>query len=218
MKKALVIKCSPREENSSSTQLSEHFVKNLKKNHSDLSIDEIDLWKEPLPAMNGHLLSAKYAFFENQSLNEEQQKAWGKVEHYVQQFSQADIVIIASPIWNFSIPYVLKHYIDVITQPGLCFSWSPEEGYKSLLSCKPAVVISSSASDYRKGAGNEADDFGIGYLQRWLEVYMGCEVTNLSLSPTVDDFESIEITRRLAYYDASMVAQTIDSVLIHEDA
>jgi FMN-dependent NADH-azoreductase len=45
-------------------------------------------------------------------------------------------------MWNFGVPYVLKHYIDVITQPGLTFSFNPATGFSGLVTGRPATVIS----------------------------------------------------------------------------
>jgi FMN-dependent NADH-azoreductase len=41
----------------------------------------------------------------------------------ISQFLAADVCLISSPIWNFSIPYALKYYIDAIVQPGYLFSF-----------------------------------------------------------------------------------------------
>ena len=55
-------------------------------------------------------------------------------------FKSADKYVFSLPMWNFGIPYKLKHFIDVLVQPGLTFSFSPETGYKGLVTGKPAVV------------------------------------------------------------------------------
>ena len=53
--------------------------------------------------------------------------AWAGVRAIVDRFKSADKLLISVPMWNFGIPYALKHYIDVITQPGLTFAWTPRQ-------------------------------------------------------------------------------------------
>ena len=95
-------------------------------------------------------------------------------------------------MWNFGIPYVLKHYIDVITQPRLTFTWSPQDGYRTLLPPRRAILVASSGGDYAPGSGNERHDFQLPYLTDWLEIYMGCRVETVALSPTATDPELVE--------------------------
>ena len=48
-------------------------------------------------------------------------------------------------MWNAGVPYILKQFIDVISQPGLVFGFDPERGYTGLLKDKKAAVIYTSA-------------------------------------------------------------------------
>ena len=173
---------------------------------NDWQLHELDLWREQLPAFDDIAVSAKLAKFGHQSLNPEQAKIWEQIEQHFQRFNQADIIVFALPVWNFGVPYVLKHYIDTITQPQLCFSWSPEHGYSSLLAPKPAIVIASAASDYRPYAGNDENDFCINYLRRWLNVYMNCQVSTVAVSPTVDHPDTVASAKQQAYEQVQKLA------------
>ena|SRR2546423_14997777 len=51
----------------------------------------------------------------------------------------------AVPMWNHSTPWVLKHLIDTISQPGIVFGFDPETGYTGLLAGKHAVVVYTGA-------------------------------------------------------------------------
>ena len=55
-------------------------------------------------------------------------------------------------------PYVLKHYIDVLIQPGLTFSFDPQSGYKGLVTGKKAVAIYARGGAYGPGTGMEDYD------------------------------------------------------------
>ena len=50
-----------------------------------------------------------------------QRDAFAVTERIALRFALADRVLISTPMWNFGIPYKLKQWIDVITQPGLAF-------------------------------------------------------------------------------------------------
>ena len=128
-------------------------------------------------------------------LSAEQEQAWTPVIACINRFCLADLVVIAAPMWNFGIPYRLKHYIDVVTQPRLTFSWTPEAGYKTLLPPRRAILVTSSGGDYSSGSGMERHDFQLPYLTDWLEIYMGCRVETVSLSLTATDPEHLAAAR-----------------------
>lgn len=209
MKKLLIIKCSPKQGTSNSYELAEHFVKNLRANSAVWQVETIDLWQESLPAIEENAVAAKFAKFQNQPLDAAQSAVWEQIERQFQRFKQADAILIALPVWNFGVPYILKHYIDTITQPGLCFNWTPQAGYTSLLEAKPAFIFASSASDYRPQAGNDANDFCLSYLRRWLVVYMGCDVFTALYSPTVDSPDVVVSAKREAYQQAEQLVKKL---------
>ena len=49
------------------------------------------------------------------------------------------------PMWNARVPYILKQFIDVISQPGMIFGFDPVTGYTGLLENKRAAVIYTGA-------------------------------------------------------------------------
>ena len=48
-------------------------------------------------------------------------------------------------MWNAGIPYILKQFIDVVSQPGMVFGFDPEPGYTGLLTGRKAAVVYTSA-------------------------------------------------------------------------
>ena len=73
------------------------------------------------------------------------------IERMVVRLSLADRVLISTPMWNFSIPYKLKQWIDLISQPGLTFRFDPAIGYIPLLKDRPTLVILACGSDFVTG-------------------------------------------------------------------
>ena len=100
-----------------------------------------------------------------QEHSKEQLQAWKKVEQLIGQFTSADKYVLAVPMWNFSIPYRLKQYIDNLVQPGYTFGYSEEKGYEGLVTGKPLLVVYSRGGQYQAGSGAEAFDLQKKYVE-----------------------------------------------------
>jgi FMN-dependent NADH-azoreductase len=127
-------------------------------------LDELNLFEARLPEIGIKKTDGKYALLMGKEVPDECQKAWKDVEKYIEQFVAADIYLITCPIWNFSIPYVLKHYIDLIFQPGYLFSYS-EKGPEGLLKNKKMIVCTSRGGDYSESSPFHPYDFQEPYLR-----------------------------------------------------
>jgi len=158
MPKLLYIEASPRKSRSKSIEVAQFFLSKLQNAHPSVEIDKLDLWTTELPDFDGDTVDAKYAILHGQAHTPEQVKAWQRVEAVTDRFKSADWYVFSLPMWNFGIPYVLKHLIDVIVQPGLTFSFSPAEGYKGLVTNKKAVVVNARGGSYSPGSGMEGYD------------------------------------------------------------
>ena len=90
-------------------------------------------------------------------------------------------------MWNFSIPYKLKHYLDVLIQPSLTFSFSPESGYKGLVTSKPAFVAFARGGEYPPGSPGEALDFQSKYVLTALGFIGFTDIRVVIAEPTQGD-------------------------------
>lgn len=169
--RVLYIEASPRKERSYSIKAANAFFTSYKEAHPKDEIDKLDLWKEDLPPFDGAMINAKYTVMHGKDPTAEEKKAWDLVKKIAERFKTADKIVLAVPMWNFGIPYRLKHYIDIITQPGVTF-----QGNKGLVPDKPTLVIYSSGGSYRPGSGGEKFDLQKPYLRLWLG-YVG--ITNV---------------------------------------
>jgi FMN-dependent NADH-azoreductase len=88
-------------------------------------------------------------------------------------------------MWNFGIPYKLKHYIDLLVQPGLTFSFSPEAGYKGLVTGKPVVAIYARGGAYGPGSGGEGYDQQSSYLKQILGFIGFTDIKEIFVEPTL---------------------------------
>jgi FMN-dependent NADH-azoreductase len=168
MARLLYIQASPRER-SHSTKVAKKFLESYAQHHPNDTIEILDLWNLQLPPFNGHTIQAKYNVLHNLPHEPADAKAWEKVKEIFQHFNAADKFVMSVPMWNFHIPYPLKHYIDVITQPGLAFNLSPEGTYIPLVIGKSVVLIYASGGTYKPGSGFELFDFQKPYMKTWFE-------------------------------------------------
>ncbi len=148
MSRLLYIQASPRGESSVSITAADAFAEAYREANPQDEIDTLDVFTEDLPAFDGAALDAKYAILGGGSPTADQQAGWSRVEAVIERFKSADKYLFAVPMWNFSIPYRLKQYFDVIVQPGYTFSYDPETGYDGLVTGRPACVVYASGGDY----------------------------------------------------------------------
>ena len=197
MARLLHLSSSPRGDHSHTRKVATAFLDAYRNAHPSDEVREIDLWALAVPAFDGAVLDAKYAIFGGLAHTPEQHAAWGAVEALATEFKSADKILISVPMWNFGVPYVLKHYIDVITQPGLTFSFNPATGFAGLVTGRPATVIQSSAATYLPGF-----DYLTGYLKTWLEFIGFTDIRSLAIAPSATDPDTLSGIEERAVNDA----------------
>ena len=158
MARLIHIQTSPRGSRSASQAVAAHFIESYCAAHPGDTVDMLDLWKTELPEINGTMLDAAYAIKHGQPHSPEQLHVWQAVVRIADRFKSADKYLVSLPMWNFSIPYKLKHYIDLLVHRGLTFSFTPGEGYKGLVTGKPLVAVYARGGAYGPGSGAEGWD------------------------------------------------------------
>ena len=206
MARLLYVETSPRKERSASTVVAKAFVEEYRKTHPDDEIDTLDLWRTTLPEFNGEVIDAKYAILHGQPHTPGQKAAWKAVEDVIERFKGADKYLFSLPMWNFGIPYQLKHYIDVLVQPTYAFSFSPKEGYKGLITGKKAALVYARGGAYLEGSGGEASDLQKKYMELILGFIGFTDITSIVVEPTLAKPESVERTKAEAAARARSVA------------
>lgn len=208
MKTLLYLQASPRAERSHSRKVADAFVKAYLRANPDDKVVTVDLFKMALPAFDGVAVQAKYAILHGQKFSAEEAAAWQAVETVIAQFKAADKYLLAVPMWNFGIPYRLKHYIDLITQPGYTFSFSPSEGYKGLVTGKPVCVVYARGGDYAKGAPSEGYDQQTRYLEQALGFIGFAGIQSIAVEPTLAGAEIFGAREAAALAQAQALAGT----------
>lgn len=177
----LYLQASPRGEDSASTAAAKVYLDALP---DSVTVETLDLFVADLPEFGATLAAAKQNTMLSKPLSAEQQQAWDAVIRLTDQFKQADGYLLSVPMWNLSIPYKLKHYIDLITHPGLTFAMTAD-GMKGLASGR-ACVIYSRGGDYSPTDGvADPYDFQSVYLKAWLGMVGIIDVDEVLLQRTL---------------------------------
>jgi FMN-dependent NADH-azoreductase len=157
MKKLLHIIATPRAEESRTLKISASFLDAFRESHSGWEIDELNLFKEKLPSLYLKQVNGKYVLSGGKDLTGEFLVAWKEIIQQIERFLSADAYLISTPMWNFSIPYLLKHYIDIIVQPKYLFQYTPSGTTEGLVKNKKMIVITSRGGDYNSPNTNAFD-------------------------------------------------------------
>ena len=186
------IECSPRGERSHSTKIAQAYIEQAKKNIPDLELNHINPWSLNLPEFDGDMLNAKYSVISGTDPSADEVSAWSKVKNIFDEFNNADHYLFSVPMWNFNIPYKLKHYIDIITQPGMSWSYTPDDGYKGLMTDKTATIIYATGDGYGEGTGFESFDMQKPYVNLWLTFLGFKKIEKVVVDRTLFDAETAE--------------------------
>ncbi|GAB3505846.1 FMN-dependent NADH-azoreductase [Pseudoxanthomonas daejeonensis] len=131
--KLLHIDSSALGQNSVTRELSATIVAQWSSSLDGLQVDYRDLDREPLPHLTG------------QSLAKADPAEAAEAERTLQQFLDADVVVIGAPMYNFSIPSTLKAWIDRVAVAGRTFRYT-ENGPQGLAGGKRVIVASGRGS------------------------------------------------------------------------
>ncbi len=170
MNKVLYIKANIKNEGESRTfRVSDNFVEEYKKNHPEDEIIVLDLYKENIDFLRADDLGKIFG-----PKDEESKK--NPILKYAYQFAEADKYIIAAPMWNLSIPAILKAYIDYISVTGIAFKYTAE-GPVGLLKGKKAVHIVARGGEYE----NAPYEMGDRYLRTILGFFGITDVETIAI-------------------------------------
>jgi FMN-dependent NADH-azoreductase len=204
----LHIESSPRKKRSASLDVARAYLDAYRDAHPDHRIDVLDLWSVEMPEFDGDALDAKYADLSGTPLSENQQQAWTNIRELARRLHDADTLLFSVPLWNFSIPYKLKHFIDVVSQRGILFSFD-ERGLQGLLKDKKAVVIYARGLDYSVGSNTPAHsfDFQRPFMEAWLRSVGVSDVKSIVVEKTLLGPEVDYVARQAAREQAMALAR-----------
>jgi FMN-dependent NADH-azoreductase len=152
MTKILIVTSSANGDASVSSRLAEGHAAQLAAAHPGAAIVRRDVGAEPVP----HLTPATVAAIKGVPESDAELEARALSDALVSELAQADLVVIASPMYNFGMSSTLKAWFDHVLRAGVTFRYT-ENGPEGLLAGTRAVVIESRAGFYSEGPGAAMD-------------------------------------------------------------
>jgi len=204
----LHIQSSPRQQRSASIEVAQAFIDAWTWRHPQASVDTLDVWTTPLPEFDGEALGAKYAALEGHARSPEQLKVWTDIEALGERFHRADLIVVSVPMWNFGIPYRLKHLIDAVSQKDVLFTFD-ERGLLGLLGGRKAVVVAARGVALGEDFPAAEFDHQTRYLKMWARMVGITEVHTVSVEKTLFGPDADTASRAQGKVQAAALAASI---------
>ncbi|MFA4944597.1 MAG: NAD(P)H-dependent oxidoreductase [Lentisphaeria bacterium] len=186
MNRVLHIQASPRPADESWSARAAHaFLDAYARHHPDDRITTLELFRATLPAFDQDAAGGKYKLMHGQPLAAAEEQAWDLVREQIARFLAADKLVFSVPMWNFSIPYRLKQYLDILVQPGFTVHFDPQEGYRGLVTGRPALLVLARGSTYAPETPTAAFDFQLPYLKALLGFIGITQLHTVVVEPTL---------------------------------
>lgn len=162
----LQIDASPRGTRSVSRTLSEEFISKWKAAHPHDTVTYRDVGHHPVPHVTEAWIAA--AFSPSTEHTPELANAIRTSDELVDELFAADRYLIATPIFNFSVPSTLKAYIDQIVRIGRTVAMDGDK-FKGLLQNKKVLVVVTQGGNYQTGT----PDAALNHLEPYLRTVFG---------------------------------------------
>ncbi len=156
----LEISASAKQDDSISRRLTADLIAALEQRHGDVAVTRRNL-ADGLPFVDAAWVAANLTPDENRTA--EHRDTLSQSDQIVDEVQNADVLVIGAPMYNFSVPAVLKAWIDMVARARLTFRYT-ENGVEGLLSGKKAYVVVPSGG---VPVGSPAD-FSTPYLRHVL--------------------------------------------------
>lgn len=162
----LHIDASPRGDRSHSRQLTREFVEAWQQTHPADVVTYRDIGRDPVPHIDEQWIAAAYTPAKERT--PQLQAVLRVSDRLVDEFLSADLYVIGTPMYNFSIPSTFKAYIDQIVRIGRTFDFEPENienPYKPLVLNKQMVIVAArGGSGFGAGGPYEQMNYQTPYL------------------------------------------------------
>ena len=156
----LLVSASARQQDSVTRRFANELVHALQAQYGELQIQERDV-SQGMPYVDEQWVKANFTASDQR--NAEQNETLAYSDTLVDELQQSDVIIIATPVYNFSVPASLKAWIDQIARAGLTFNYTSNGPVGKLADKKAYIVMATGGTVL----GSDID-FASGYLKHIL--------------------------------------------------
>jgi len=161
----LWVEGSPKGDRSLSSACALAYLDGLCQAHTGAEVEHLSVWDDDLVPFGRTEARAKFAPIFGETLTEDQAAAWQLVEAEIARLKCFDRLLVSSPMWNWSVPYALKHWLDVIVQPLLSFTIDERGRHVGVLGTDSRLQLLLTRSSAYDGRHPEMTDHQRPYLE-----------------------------------------------------
>jgi len=148
MTNILIVTSSALGASSASTRIADEYEARLRAAHPGVEIVRRDVGADTIP----HLTADTVGAIRGANDTDAQRRTVDLSDRLIAELQAAELIVIASPMYNFGISSTLKAWFDHVLRAGVTFRYT-ESGPEGLLKGKQAVVIESRGGLYSEGPG-----------------------------------------------------------------
>lgn len=142
----LVVKANNRPEGISS-KMYEAFMKKIK-GAEHLNIKVYDVFEEDMPYFGHDFFSAVQKEQNGLELSDIEQRILVAKQKAMDVLKEAEVIVFAFPLWNFTIPTKLQTFVDYVATSGFSFKYSPEGKLIQLMTDKKVILLNARGGIY----------------------------------------------------------------------
>ncbi|MDR2893738.1 MAG: NAD(P)H-dependent oxidoreductase [Deltaproteobacteria bacterium] len=202
--KLLYIQASPRKAKSHCLAIGDALAEAWQRYNPEATITRRNVFETAMPEADYDAVEARYLTLSGQPVPEGTEESWRQAEAEALNFASHDRYIIATPMWNYHLPYKLKHYLDLIFQPGITVRASAS--YDQAVKSKRVCFVLSRGGMYSPGSPL---DFQRPYLAHLFD-RLGFTSANLHwliIEPTADTPQNIKDLHTIKIAEALTLAK-----------
>lgn len=210
MSRILRIDASSRSHGSYSIEFADYFQKKWLERNPDDEIVVRNLAKDAIPHISENCITGFYTPKDQHT--DEIKKATKLSDELINEFLSADVLLLSTPMYNFTVPSALKAWIDQIVRIGHTFNFDAEKGLYGLVEGKRAYIITASGAVFSNPDFSPYD-----FLEPYLRTLLGflgiSDVNFISIEGTTMDEKALENSKKQAVKIIDdLVSQVADKV------
>ncbi len=160
----LIVKANDRPATESiSSRMFETFYEEVK-NNEKLDVTVYDIYKEDMPYIGQDLFGAFGKMASGEALTAAEEAVVAANQKARDAFTAADVVVIAFPLWNLTIPAKLQTFIDYIFAGGYTFKYDETGKMVALLPDKKVILMNARGGVYSTNE-MQAMEMSVNYLR-----------------------------------------------------
>jgi len=162
MKNVLRIDSSLFLEQGVSSVLMDELVEKLQVKHEINQIVTRDLVDDAIPHLDAAWIQALMA--DEDTRTEEQKEKASYSDGIIEEVEQADILVLALPMYNFSVPSVVKAWFDHLARAGRTFKYT-SGGPEGLLTGKKTYLVTTRGGVHKNKESDTLVPFVLNFLK-----------------------------------------------------